>query len=544
MTQDQRNSSSRRSPVSATRGMVAASQSLAARAGLEILMQGGNAADAAVATAAALAVTEPCSTGLGGDLFALYYDAASKKVSALNGSGRAPAALSLERVRGEGFTGQLPYFHPYTVTVPGACAGWCDLLERFGSLDRGKVLARAIRLAQEGFPVGPITAYHWSGGVQQLKDQSPGGRELLVDGRAPRSGELFRNPALAATLQEVAEGGKESFYEGVIAKRIVATLQALGGAMTLDDLASHTSSWGEPISTVYKGMRVHQCPPNGQGLTALLALNILSRFDFASLGEPLSVRRLHVLIEALRLAFADTRWYVTDPELFKIPLEELLSDIYAEERSKLIDPKRAVLDQRHGSPAAGSDTVYFSVVDGRGNACSFVNSNYMGFGTGIVPEGLGFSLQNRGHNFSLDPKHPNALAPRKRPYHTIICAIATREEDASLYASFGVMGGFMQPQGHVQVLLGLLEDGLDPQAALDRPRICLEGGEAAGRVALEEGISEAVTGELRQLGHEVRKVSGHERSLFGRGQIILRDRESGVLCAGSDPRADGCASGY
>ncbi|HPV08699.1 MAG TPA: gamma-glutamyltransferase family protein, partial [Aggregatilineales bacterium] len=467
---------SRRSPVYATHGVVATSQPLATAAGLEILMQGGNAADAAVAAAAALNVTEPTSTGLGGDMFALYYDAQTGQVSALNGSGRAPAALTLDVLREQGFENELPPFHAHTVTVPGACAGWCDLIEMHGSLDMAKVLAPAIRLAEEGFPVAPLTAYYWQRGAEQQLRHAPNGHELMIDGRAPRPGEIFRNPTLARTLRIIAEGGKDAFYRGEIGEKIAAVVQQMGGLMTQEDLAGHTSTWEQPISTVYRGVRIYECPPNGQGITALLALNILSQFDLPA--DPLSAERLHLIIEALRLAFADSRWYVADPAFEQVPVEELLSMAYAGERARLIDPQRATLDQRHGAPVAGSDTVYLSVVDGYGNACSFINSNYMGFGTGIVPEGTGFSLQNRGHNFSLNPEHPNALAPGKRPYHTIIPAMATRETDGSLYASFGVMGGFMQPQGHVQVVLALLNDGLDPQAALDRPRVCIGSGTA------------------------------------------------------------------
>jgi gamma-glutamyltranspeptidase/glutathione hydrolase len=288
-------------------------------------------------------------------------------------------------------------------------------------------------------------------------------------------------------------------------------------------------------------VRLWECPPNGQGLAALLALNILEGFDLASL-DPLSPARLHLLIEALRLAFADTRWFVGDPAFETPPLDALLSKEYAAQRRALINPRLAAAECRRGSPVAGSDTVYLSVVDGQGNACSFINSNYMGFGTGIVPPGRGFSLQNRGHNFSLDPGHPNALAPGKRPYHTIIPGMVTREEDGSLYACYGVMGGFMQPQGHVQVLTGLVDDQLDPQSVLDRPRLCIEPDENAGsQVSLEEGIPQETLGDLAGMGHAVSMVSGMERALFGRGQVILRDPHSGVLAGGSDPRADGCA---
>ncbi len=531
---------SRRSPVYGRRGMVAASQPLAVAAGLEVLAAGGNAADAAVATAAALNVTEPTSTGIGGDCFALFYDAQTGHISALNGSGRAPAGLTLERLAAEGFNHELPPYHAHTVTVPGACAGWCDLVERHGRLPLARILAPAIRLAEEGFPVAPLTAYFWQRGAERQLRTAPGGLELTLDGRGPRAGELFRNPGLARTLRAVAEGGKRAYYEGPIAEAIAAVLQAAGGCMTVEDLAAHTSTWEQPISTTYRGLRIWECPPNGQGLAALLALNILEGYDLAAL-DPLAPERLHLTIEAMRLAFADARWYVADPAFSPAPLAALLAKSYAETRRKLIDPRRATIDQQHGTPVAGSDTVYFCAVDGDGNACSFINSNYMGFGTGIVPAGWGFTLQNRGHNFSLDARHPNALAPRKRPYHTIIPAMATREADGSLYAALGVMGGFMQPQGHMQVVVGLAEDGLNPQAALDRPRFCITDGAAGGHVVLEEGIPLATLDRLAAMGHRVSLVTGYDRATFGRGQIIRRDPATGVLCAGSDPRADGCA---
>jgi gamma-glutamyltranspeptidase/glutathione hydrolase len=287
-------------------------------------------------------------------------------------------------------------------------------------------------------------------------------------------------------------------------------------------------------------LRVFECPPNGQGITALIALNILEGFDLAAL-ESLSVESLHLMIEAMRLAFADSRWYVADPKFSNVPVKELLSKAYADDRRKLIDLKRATIDQHHGTPINSSNTVYLSVVDKFGNACSFINSNYWGFGTGIAPKGFGFTLQNRGHNFSLIPNHPNALEPGKRPYHTIIPAMVTREADDSLYASYGVMGGFMQPQGHVQVLSALVDKGLDPQAALDLPRFCIDVDEDGGEVAMEDGMPQETISGLKNMGHAMYPVSGYERALFGRGQVILRDSATGTLTAGSDPRADGCA---
>ncbi len=522
-------------------GMVATSQPLAVAAGLEILAKGGNAADAAVATAAALNVTEPTSTGIGGDCFALLYDARTKRVSALNGSGRAPTALTLARVKkdlGVAHPSSLPPFHAHTITVPGACAGWYDLVERHGSLSMAQVLAPAVRLAETGFPVAPITAYFWQRGAEAQLRHALNGREMTLNGRGPKAGELFRNPNLAKTFKRVAEGGKRGFYEGVIAEAIAATVQQAGGCMTVDDLAAHCSTWEKPVSTTYQGLRLWECPPNGQGITALIALNLLEGFDLPA--DPLSPDRLHLEIEALRLAFADTRWYVADPSVVHVPVEELLSKEYAAVRRKQIDPTHATLDQRRGSPVSGSDTVYLSVVDKAGNACSFINSNYLGFGTGIVPSGWGFTLQNRGHNFSLDPGHPNVLAPSKRPYHTIIPAMITSDPSQSLFASFGVMGGFMQPQGHVQVFLALVE-GLNPQSALELPRFCITDGTSGGQVALEEGIPENTIADLARRGHDVKRVGGYERALFGRGQVIHRDEEKGNLTGGSDPRADGCA---
>jgi len=539
-----------RSPVLARRGMVASSQPLASQAGLSILMCGGNAADAAVAVAATLNVTEPTSTGLGGDCFALFYEARTGRVTALNGSGRAPAALTIDLIRQQGLAGdgqtiQDPY-HAHNVTVPGACAGWCDLIARHGTLPLADILGPAVRLAEEGFPVSPLTSFFWRRGAEKQLKTAPGGQALTLGGRGPLPGEIFENPGLARTLRAIAEGGKEAYYCGEIGRDIARVVQAAGGVMTAEDLAQHTSTWDEPISTTYRGLRVWECPPNGQGLAVLLALNIVEGFDLSGY-PPESAERWHILIEAMRLAFADTSWYVADPAFSDIPLSGLLSKTYAAERRGHIDPARATVDPQRGAPVAGSGTVYFCTVDAQGNACSFINSNYMGFGTGIVPGGQtgpwGFTLQNRGNNFSLDPAHPNALAPGKRPYHTIIPGLLTRL-DGLLYAPFGVMGGFMQPQGHLQVAVAMADDGLDPQAALNRPRFRVEPAAQGGLVNLEAGFpAEAVEG-LRGRGHPLQTpVAGFDRSLFGRGQIIRREPD-GVLWGGSDPRADGCALGW
>ena len=531
---------SRRSPVYARNGMVATSQPLASSIGLKILMDGGNAADAAVAVAAALNVTEPTSTGIGGDCFVLFYDANKNKVMGINGSGRAPKGLTIDFLREQGIEGKLPPYSPHTVTVPGAAAAWIDTLEKFGTMELKDVLMPAINLAEEGFPVAPITARAWQRGVKQLLN-GPNANEMLIDGRAPRAGEIMKLPNLAKTFRLLIEHGKSGFYEGEVARAIVDLLQSLGGVMTLEDLKSHESTFDDPISTNYRGVEVFEMPPNGQGITALIALNILEEFELNEL-HPLSTKRFHLLIEALRIAFADTRWYVADPAVENIPINELLSKEYAKSRRKLIKDDKATKDLKHGYPFSSSDTVYFSIVDGDGNACSFINSNYMGFGTGLIPKGFGFTLQNRGANFSLDPSHPNALKPGKRPYHTIIPGMALK--DGELYSSFGVMGGFMQPQGHVQVLVNMIDHGMDPQEALDHPRFCITDGTSNGKIALEEGIPVKVMSQLSLMGHDVFPLTGHARAIFGRGQIINREPKSGVLIAGSDPRADGLAIGF
>lgn len=532
---------SRRSPVLATSGIVASSHPLASMAGIEILQHGGNAADAAVACAAALNVTEPMSTGLGGDCFALFYDASGRRVHGLNGSGRAPAALDLDAVARAGIHGpSIPSSSPHAVTVPGAAAGWVDTVERFGRLSIDKVLAPAIRLATRGHPVAPLIAMAWASGASKLT-RAPHGAALLPAGQAPEPGQLFTNPALARVMETIATGGKEAFYGGWIGKAIVEVLREKGGLVSLADLEAHASTPVDPISTGYRGVDVFEIPPNGQGITALIALNVLEGFDLAAL-DPAGPEYWHLLVESMRLAFADTRYHVADPAFVEVPVAGLLDKGYAASRRALIDPARATLTHAPGTPPAGRDTVYLATADDEGNACSFINSNYESFGTGIVPAGCGFVLQNRGSNFSLDPAHPNRLEPGKRPYHTIIPAMATR--GGELHACFGVMGGFMQPQGHVQVLSRMIDHEHDPQAALDAPRFCIDGGTPGGTLLLEDGVPGETVTALERMGHVVKRVSGFARSVFGRGQVIARDPVSGVLWAGSDPRSDGCAIGY
>lgn len=529
----------RRSMVVGRRGMVAASNPLAAQAGLAVLRRGGNAADAAVAAAAVLNVTEPASTGIGGDMFALYYDAKTKQVTALNGSGRAPMALTADMLRREGVV-EISLHSPHAITVPGAAAGWEDLLKRHGRMTLKDVLQDAIHYARDGFPVHPVFAAGWQK-LEPLLKNSPHTEDYLPGGSAPKTAQVVQLPGLARTFEAVAEGGAAAFYTGEIGDAIVETIQAMGGVMTHDDLKRHVSTWDEPIKADYRGITVYECPPNGQGIAALQAMQIADGFDLASLSWD-SPERLHLMVEAMRLAFADARYYVADMATNPAPLDFLLSESYAASRRAMISPQLAMMPPTFGMPMAGSDTVYLSAADGEGNACSFINSLYTGFGTGIVAKGTGVFLQSRGALFCLEEGHPNCLAPGKRPYHTIIPAMAVKNGD--LWASFGVMGGFMQPQGHFQVMSAMADDDLNPQEALNRPRWCLDGGTGSSVLLLEEGIPVKTMARLAELGHTVRPVSGGMRGVFGDGQIIRRDPQTGVLFGGSDPRKDGLTAAF
>ncbi len=554
---------SRRSNVMARHGIVATSQPLAAQAGLEMLRAGGTAADAAIATAAMLNVVEPISTGIGGDCFALYYDAATGEVTALNGSGRAPAGASLEEMRQQGFS-HMPTYSGQAVSVPGTAAGWTDLLTRHGRLGLATVLEPAIRTAEEGYPVSELIATGWATQVQKLlrdpRWQSgdpdngppqPSGHELLVDGRAPRPGEIVRLPTLAETLRGLAAEGPDYVYRGGFAHKLAAHVQRYGGWITADDMVAHRSTWDEPLTAHYRNVTLYECPPNGQGLAAILAVNIANSFDLAGMDE---ADRVHIMIEAMRLGFADAQQWVADPRVVELPLAELCSAGYTAARCARLDRTRAADAVPYGTPWARSDTVYLSAVDGEGNACSFINSLYRGTGSGLVVPGTGVSLQNRAELFSLDPEHPNALAPNKRPYQTIIPAMTTfaeGEHAGKLHACFGVMGGYMQPQGHFQVLSNMVDLGMSPQQALDAPRWQIVGADEglgavdpAGLVQLEEGWAEETRAELARRGHRLVPVTGLQRTIFGGGQVILRDPATGVLTAGSDPRKDGCAVGF
>jgi gamma-glutamyltranspeptidase/glutathione hydrolase len=526
---------SRRSVVASARGMVATSQPLAAQAGLRILLAGGNAVDAAVATAAALNVVEPMSTGIGGDVFALLYLAGTGEVRALNGSGCAPLAATPEEYRRRGHTG-VPLWDMLAVTVPGTVDAWASALEAHGTMGLAEVLAPAIEYAERGFPVSEIVAAAWHATAPRLRSDADAARAFLPGGLPPRPGQIVSLPGLARSLRLIAEGGRDAFYRGPLAEAIVAASEAKGGLLTMDDLARHRSTWDTPLALDYRGHTVYECPPNGQGLAALLALNTVAADDLAALG-PDSAEAKHLLIEAMRLAFADAFTYIADPQHAQVPAAELLSPAFARARRALIDPRRSASVVSPGEVPVGEDTVYLTVVDEQGNAASFINSLYYGFGSGIVAGDTGIALQNRGACFVLDEGHRNCLAPGKRPYHTIIPCLVTRA--GRLWGSLGVMGGFMQPQGHLQVLTNLIDFGMNPQEALDAPRF--EVMTDLERVALERSAGPALRAALEARGH--RLADGGQFG-FGGGQAILIDPESGARLAGSDPRKDGCAVGY
>ncbi|GAA6019910.1 hypothetical protein JCM10207_003333 [Rhodosporidiobolus poonsookiae] len=556
---------SRRSVVYGTKGMVACSQPLAAEAGLEILRKGGNAVDAAVAVSAALNLTEPGSCGIGGDGFCLFYDAKTKQVKGLNGSGRAPAAFTLEKLRELGVDGrEIPFLNINAVTVPGCAALWADSLEQLGSgkVTLAEALEPAARMAEAGVPISEVSSYSWVKNHDIFLKQSDNYREMLIvdpetgKTHAPRPGEIFKNPNLARTFRTLGKEGKKGFYEGRIAESIVELIQSKGGVMTLEDLKNHTTTPVEPISIGYggeDGVTIYETPPNGQGLTALIALGIIEQLQESgkinlSKTEHLSADWFHVLICAIRIAFADTRAYIADPEHSRVPVKELLSPAYLAERAALIDLTKSTPVINKGTPLASSDTVLFTTSDQYGNACSYIQSNYAGFGSFAVPKGCGFTLQNRGSNFTLEEGHPNCPAPNKRPYHTIIPSIVTRKSTGDLFMAYGVMGGFMQPQGHVQTLLNMLHHNCTAQSTLDVPRFCISAdvptdkalGDIGTKVYLEEGIRPEVVEELKRMGHDVEVLLGHERAMFGRGQIIQRLGD-GVWAGGSDPRGDGHA---
>ena len=533
---------SRRSAVNARNGAVATSQPLAAQAGLRMLLDGGNAVDAAVAMAAALNVVEPGSTGIGGDMFALIWQDSEQRVVALNGSGRSAAAANVDDVRRAGFDSIPNEFDgaAMAVSVPGTVHGWETALNAYGNMTLREVLAPAIDYALNGYPVSEVIAQGWQGSQQKLRHRPSGNEMLPINGRAPKCGEIATLPQLGGSLEAIAEGGSAAFYNGEIATKLADFVQQEGGWLTEDDLASHTSDWDEAITVNYRGVDVWECPPNGQGIAALIALNIAEGFDIAGMGHG-STDTYHHLIESMRLGYEDALQYVADPRVAEVPIGPLLSDDYANARRATIDQASAHPDAQYGNPLGGGDTIYCTAMDGQGNACSLINSLFSGFGTGLVVPTTGIALQNRGSLFSFDPNHPNYLQGRKRPYQTIIPAMATR--DGAVYASFGVMGGFQQPQGHLQVISNLVDFGMDAQKALDALRFSIDvTGDKSVRV--EEDLDASIAMQIRALGHDVQVARGYERLMFGGGQIVTRNPESGVLTAGTEPRKDGAALGW
>lgn len=559
---------SRRPNIYATHGMVAASQPLAAQAGVDMLRAGGTAADAAIAAAAVLNVVEPMMTGIGGDCFALYWNAKTKQVSALNGSGRAGAAVSAIGMRKAGYE-EMPSSSAHTVTVPGTVAGWHDLLTRHGRLSLHDVLQPAIRIAEEGYPVTELVSALWASGVAKLQrkanwqsgdlEERPAqesAAEFLVDGRAPIAGELMRLPTLAETLRGIAADGPAYIYQGAFAQKLSQYVQCYGGQLTAADMAAHKSTWDVPITAQFGDVVLYECPPNGQGLAAILAVQLAAGFDLTEMSE---AERVHTLVECMRLGFADAQQWVADPTKVSVPLATLTNTHYANERRNLIHADRANPTVTFGEPPSGNETTYLSVIDGEGNACSFINSVSALFGSGLIVPGTGVILQNRGANFTLIPEHPNELAPNKRPYHTIIPAMTVYEKGefaGELHASYGVMGGAMQPQGHLQVLVGMQTLGLSPQSALDHPRWRLASlaagmgvqamgaSQPGGLLYIEEGWSYDTLAKLAAKGHQLAPVTGIEQVIFGGGQIILRNPQTGVLVGGSEPRMDGAAIGW
>ncbi len=523
-----------RSAVICQHGAVATSQPLAAQSGLQILRDGGNAIDAAVATGAVLNIVEPMSTGIGGDAFMLVYQPKEGSIRGLNGSGRAPYAAEPEFFTKQGLTHIPASGSLYPVTVPGTVDGWATLLEAHGTMSLAEVLQPAIDYAENGFPVSPQISLAWQGSTEMLARHPDSARTYLNNGRAPVPGEIFRQPNLARTFRLIAEGGTDAFYRGEIAENIVKFSDENGGLFTIQDFKDHRSDWVEPISTNYRGYDIYEIPPNGQGIAALLALNIVEGLDLRAMGHN-SPEYLHYAIEAMKLGFADLYQYVTDPKFVDVPVAGLLSDEYTQSQRGRVSAERANVEPSAGTPSLGSDTVYVSVVDRERNVVSFINSLFAGFGSGLVAGETGIMLQNRGAGFSLNPSHANCIAPHKRALHTIIPGMIAHK--GVPLVTFGVMGGQMQPQGHLQFVCNLVDFNMDVQSALDAPRFRVLDGSG---IMLENGIPMNAQATLARKGHHI--VPGN--TFFGGGQAIFVHPEFGTLIAGSDPRRDGCAIGY
>ena len=522
-----------RSMVVSRGGIVATESPLASQAGAMILARGGNAIDAAVAANAVVGVVEPMMNGMGGDLFVIIYEAKTGKLYGLNASGWAPAKLSIEFLHGKG-EDKMPQRGIDSVTVPGAVDGWSKLLSRFGTKKFPEVLAPAIHFAKDGFPVPELAAEYWAGDEKKLLADPNAAATFLINGKAPQLGEVFHNPDLAHSLELVAAGGRDAFYQGDIAKRIVATSSKLGGAMTVEDLAEYSSEWVEPISTTYRGWTVYEIPPNGQGIAALEMLNIMETFPFGQFQNPADVP--HLMIEAKKLAYADMYRYVADQKFSRVPVAGMLSKDYAAQRAKLIDMARANCQVGPGEPefSAKGDTTYLSVVDRDGNMVSLIQSNYSLFGSGVVADGTGFVLQNRGGLFSLDPKSPNVLAAHKRPLHTIIPGFMTRGQER---IAFGIMGGFNQAQAHAQFVSNVADRGMNIQAAMEAPRFTKYTFTGCD-VQMEDRFPAEIRAVLTQRGHQI-ALEGSFSQAVGGGQAVRRDFSTGVNYGASDPRKDG-----
>ncbi len=541
-----------RSEVIAANGMVATSQPLATQVGLDILKSGGNAVDAAIAANAALGLMEPTGSGIGGDLFAIVWDAKARKLYGLNASGRSPKGLTFAKLQAELDTSGRDGIPPYgvlPVSVPGAVDGWFELHNKFGKLPMKKILQPAIEYAEKGFPLTELIAHYWKLSQQRYQDV-PGAfaETYLINGEAPAKGQVFRNPDLAKSYRLLASKGRKAFYEGEIADRIDRFMKANGGYLRKADLESHTSEWVQPASVKYRGYEVFELPPNGQGIAALQMLQILKHFDLAGMGFN-SADSLHVLIEAKKLAYEDRAKFYVDPDFADIPLDRLLSEQYGAERAKLIGERAASRVEPGVATLEEGDTIYLTTADQDGNMVSLIQSNYRGMGSGVVVPGTGFMLQDRGQLFSMDPDHANVYAPGKRPFHTIIPAFAMK--DGEPWLSFGVMGGAMQPQGHVQILVNMIDYGMNLQEAGDAARWqhfgSTEPTEAADKVLqnggyteVESGIPYDVVRDLSARGHKLRYGVGG----YGGYQAILHDPEAGVYYGASESRKDGQAAGY
>ncbi|KAF1712272.1 gamma-glutamyltransferase [Pseudoxanthomonas kalamensis DSM 18571] len=542
-----------RSEVIAPHAMAATSHPLATQIALDVMKQGGSAVDAAIAANAALGLMEPTSNGIGGDLFAIVWDPKTGKLYGYNGSGRSPRSLTLQEFRDRGLD-DIPALGPLPVSVPGAVDGWFALHERFGRLSMRDNLAPAIRYAREGHPVAETIAYYWGRSVPRLSKFPGFAEQFTIDGRAPRKGELWKNPNLAATLQQIADGGRDAFYKGEIAHRIDAYFKANGGFLSYEDLAAHHGEWVEPVGTNYRGYDVWELPPNSQGIAALQMLNILETYDFSRIAYA-SAEHVHLFVEAKKLAFADRAHWYADPAFGRLPVAKLVSKPYARQRARLISADRPLREAQPATPAEldEGDTIYMTVADADGMMVSLIQSNYRGMGSGMAPTGLGFILQDRGEMFVLkgcegEAPHPNCYAPGKRPFQTIIPAFITK--DGKPWASFGVMGGAMQPQGHVQIVMNLVDFGMNLQEAGDAPRIQHDGSTEptgqntamsdGGVVQLESGFAYETVRALMAMGHHVEWALGP----YGGYQAIRRDADTGVYYGASESRKDGQAAGY